>query len=91
MSNVILMCGDRHWQYHSHDRREGRDIHEFSCGPTCDEHTQSVPPLYDGVAQPYSASRGGFMQVLYQPETRSLTFEFYSVTGEALYQKAFTQ
>ncbi|MFN9915901.1 MAG: alkaline phosphatase D family protein, partial [Pirellulaceae bacterium] len=38
--NVILMCGDRHWQYHSIDRRQGRSIHEFSCGPTCDEHVQ---------------------------------------------------
>ena len=89
LDNVILMCGDRHWQYHSTDLRDGRNIHEFSCGPTCDEHTQSVPPLYDGVDQPYSASRGGFMQVLYQPEGRSLTFDFYSTDGQALYRKSF--
>jgi alkaline phosphatase D len=91
LDNVILMCGDRHWQYHSNDRREGRDIHEFSCGPTCDEHTQKVPPLYEGVEQPYSASRGGFMKVQYEPKGRSLAFEFYSVTGEALYQTTFKQ
>jgi len=87
--NVILMCGDRHWQYHSIDNRNERNIHEFSCGPTCDEHTQAVPPLYDGVEQPYSARRGGFMSVLYQPNDCSITFEFYSVIGEPLYQKVF--
>ena len=87
--NVILMCGDRHWQYHSIDNRNERNIHEFSCGPTCDEHTQAVPPLYDGVEQPYSATRGGFMGVLYQPNDCSITFNFYSVTGEPLYQRIF--
>ena len=83
---VLSENGDRHWQYHSIDNR---NIHEFSCGPTCDEHTQAVPPLYDGVEQPYSATRGGFMGVLYQPNDCSITFNFYSVTGELLYQKIF--
>jgi alkaline phosphatase D len=87
--NVILMCGDRHWQYHSTDRRQGRSIHEFSCGPTCDEHVQPVPPMYDGVERPYSASRGGFLAVRYLPDDRRLTFEFYSTAGEALYSKVF--
>jgi alkaline phosphatase D len=88
LSNVILMCGDRHWQYHSTDRRNGRSTHEFSCGPTCDEHVQQVPPLYEGVERPYSASRGGFLTISYQPD-RTLTFEFYSVAGQPLYKKSF--
>jgi len=90
LSNVVLMCGDRHWQYHSIDRRHGRSIHEFSCGPTSDEHVQDVPPLYDGVERPYSASRGGFMSVRYRPEERSLTVAFHSMKGEPLYQKVLT-
>jgi len=87
LNNVILMCGDRHWQYHSIDRRNGRGTHEFSCGPTSDEHTQDVPPLYEGVERPYSASRGGFMSVRYRPEDRSLAVDFHSMKGEPLYQK----
>lgn len=87
LTNVVIMCGDRHWQYHSTDRRNGRNTHEFSCGPTSDDHVQAVPPLYDGVERPYSASRGGFMSVRYQPDDRSLAFDFYSVTGKPLYQK----
>ena len=88
LNNVILMCGDRHWQYHSIDRRNGRTIHEFSCGPTCDEHTQAVPPGIEDVERPYAASRGGFMSVTYKPD-RTLAFDFYSTTGQALYQKVF--
>lgn len=89
LDNVILMCGDRHWQYHSIDRRNGRSTNEFSCGPTCDDHTQPVPPIYDGVERPYSASRGGFMSIRYQPDNRALEFNFHSMTGEPLYQKVF--
>ena len=29
---VFLVCGDRHWQYHSIDRRRNREIHEFTGG-----------------------------------------------------------
>lgn len=91
LDNVLLMCGDRHWQYHSVDRRNGRQINEFSCGPTCDEHVQEVPPLYDGVERPYSASRGGYLRVHYQPSDRSLTVEHRSVAGKPLYQRVFQE
>jgi alkaline phosphatase D len=85
LSNVVLMCGDRHWQYHSIDKRNGRTTHEFSCGPTCDEHVQAVPPPYEGVDRPYSASRGGFLTIMYRPD-RTLSFQYYSVQGEPLYK-----
>ena len=88
LDNVVLMCGDRHWQYHSIDKRSGRSIHEFSCGPTCDEHVQAVPPLYDGVERPYSASRGGWLTVSYTPEG-AMECQFYSAEGESLYRYSF--
>ena len=83
------MCGDRHWQYHSIDRRRGREIHEFSCGPTADEHIQDVPPPYEGVDRPYGASRGGFMRISYRDD-RSLTFEHFSMDGAPLHQHVFS-
>ena len=89
LKNLFTMCGDRHWQYHSIDLRNDRGVHEFSCGPTSDDHTQVVPPLYEGLERPYSASRGGFVGVNYKPEDRSLAVEFYSMTGKPLYQKIF--
>ena len=91
LENLMLICGDRHWQYESVDRRNGREIREFSCGPTCDLHTAPVPPITEahrGVTQPYSASSGGFLTVTYDPD-RSLTFDFFDQTGNALYQRRF--
>jgi hypothetical protein len=79
------MNGDRHWQYHSIDKRHGRNVHEFSCGPTHDDHVQPVPPPYDGVDRPYSASRGGFMTMQYHP-SRTLSLQFFSAKGEGLYE-----
>jgi hypothetical protein len=89
VNNVVLMCGDRHWQYHSIDRRRGREIHEFSCGPTSDEHIQAVPPPYEGVDRPYGASRGGFMRISYRDD-RTLTFEHFSMDGAPLHQQVFS-
>jgi alkaline phosphatase/alkaline phosphatase D len=91
LENVILACGDRHWQYHVIDRRQQRQIHEFSCGPTCDEHTQKVPPIekpFVGIQRPYSASKGGFLTVDYA-EDGGLAFEFSDETGQKLYRYAF--
>lgn len=88
VDNMVLMCGDRHWQYHSIDRRRGRTVHEFSCGPTCDEHVQQVPPPYEGVDRPYSASRGGFLAINYEPD-RTLSLQFFSQEGEGLYRYVF--
>jgi phosphodiesterase/alkaline phosphatase D-like protein len=92
LTNVVLMCGDRHWQYHSIDQRNGRNIPEFSCGPTCNEHTQRVitPEIsddFEGVLQPYGASLGGYLNVEYQPDG-SLTCTFYDEKGKELYQHA---
>jgi alkaline phosphatase D len=88
LTNVILMNGDRHWQYHTIDRRSGRNVHEFSCGPTYDEHIQAVPPPYDGVDRPYSASRGGFLTMIYKGD-RTLSCQFFSTKGEPLYEYVF--
>ena len=58
------------------------------CGPTCDEHIQQVPPDYEGVDRPYSASRGGFLTITYNPG-RTLSCEYFSVTGQSLNRTEF--
>ena len=81
--NIVLACGDRHWQYHSIDKR---GTHEFSCGPTCDQHTQNVPPTYDGITRPYGERKGGFLQGEYDPASRALSFKFFNARGKQLYK-----
>ena len=34
--NLVVVCGDRHWQYHSRDPQTG--LHEFSVGPVTNRH-----------------------------------------------------
>lgn len=70
MDNLFLVCGDRHWQYHS---IHASGIHEFSCGALNDENSRmGVPPGADFgsdpdslVRQPYTSATpsGGFLQV----------------------------
>jgi alkaline phosphatase/alkaline phosphatase D len=89
LHNVSLICGDRHWQYHS---VYNQYTHEFSCGPTCDEHSvkekpgQHPPPAseFENVAQPYVNYCGGFLTVTYTPDQK-LYYDFYSEDGRKLY------
>lgn len=41
-SNLVSVCGDRHWQYHSVDPETG--LHEFSVGPASDRHAGGWNP-----------------------------------------------
>jgi len=94
--NTFLMCGDRHWQYHSIDPS---GAHEFSCGAFNDENSRmgrrpgdkgSTDP--EGlVKQPwtYSKPTGGFMTVSIKPkqgdEKPLIEFEFFDDLGDELY------
>jgi alkaline phosphatase D len=40
--NLVSVCGDRHWQYHSVDPTTG--LNEFSVGPVCDRHAGGWNP-----------------------------------------------
>ena len=40
--NLVVVCGDRHWQYHSRDPETG--LHEFSVGPVSNRHAGGWDP-----------------------------------------------
>ncbi len=40
--NLVVVCGDRHWQYHSRDPETG--LHEFSVGPVTNRHAGGWTP-----------------------------------------------
>ena len=93
MENVILACGDRHWQYHSHFKNY---IHEFSSGPTCDEHSVKDKPGqhppnaadFENVDQPYVYLGGGYLTMNYKP-IQGLICSFYDIDGKELYSYTF--
>lgn len=57
---MIVVCGDRHWQYTSVDTRTG--VPEYSCGPTTDKHSTEIKNEDLSMIR-YVAARGGFLSV----------------------------
>jgi len=94
--HFYILCGDRHWQYHSVDPS---GIEEFSCGALIDENARlgrkpgdplSTDP--EGlIKQPYyqTPKSGGFLQVdltsAETAESSKLTFTWYDDLGEILH------
>jgi len=95
--DFYIVCGDRHWQYHS---ISDGGVEEFSCGALVDQNArlgrkpgdpQSTDPEAR-IRQPYSQSSasGGFLLVEVTPaakETRArLAFRFHDDLGKVLYE-----
>jgi len=88
-----VLCGDRHWQYHSIDPT---GLHEFSCGAFNDENSRMGRKPGDKkstdpearVTQRFTSPRptGGFITVTCEtaPKPR-LRFEYYDDLGAKLY------
>ena len=95
--NFYLVCGDRHWQYHS---IHPSGIEEFSCGALVDANSRpgrlpGDPKSTDPkgtIKQPYSqrTPSGGFLLVEVLPKTdeqpAKLTFRFHDEKGKVLHE-----
>jgi len=93
MTRLFLVCGDRHWQYHS---IHPSGVEEFACGALNDENARmGVEPGYDYgtdrkgvVVQPYISPEpsGGFLQVTAGEE---LEFTHFDDHARKLYSVRF--
>ena len=83
--NLIVVCGDRHWQYHSVDPASG--LHEFSTGPASDEHAGGSPGE-DQTYHKFHRVKGGYASVSVQPAAAGskLTVKFHDVNGAPVYE-----
>lgn len=82
--NFFVLCGDRHWQYHSVHPDTG--VQEFSCGPASDQHAGGSPgeePLY----HKFHRVKGGFLSVTVRSEgvESRLTIRHHDVHGMSEY------
>ena len=82
--NMVVVCGDRHWQYVSKDGDTG--ILEFSCGPGSDDHAGGWSNDKRLPEHQYLNVIGGFLEgsVSRVEGNAILTFRHYSVDGEVL-------
>ncbi|HEX4130649.1 MAG TPA: alkaline phosphatase D family protein [Pirellulales bacterium] len=79
--NFFVVCGDRHWQYHSVHPATG--LNEFACGPGSDVHA-SGSPGYNAAYHKFHRVKGGFLSVLASPER--ISFRHHDVRGQIVYQ-----
>jgi alkaline phosphatase D len=63
--NFIVICGDRHWQYHSVHPLTG--LNEFAVGAASDEHAGGSPGL-DKEYHRFHRVKGGFLSVTLRPD-----------------------
>jgi len=97
--NFYIVCGDRHWQYHS---IHPAGIEEFSCGALVDANSRLGRPPGDPkstdpdakINQVYTQAKpsGGFLLIETQPagdkRPATLNFRFHDERGKLLYQHA---
>jgi alkaline phosphatase/alkaline phosphatase D len=95
--NFYLVCGDRHWQYHS---IHPSGFEEFSCGALVDANARlglkpGQPRSSDPkalITQPYTAKdpSGGFLAVTVEPGAQArkpnIRFDFYDENGALQYR-----
>ncbi len=84
---VVVVCGDRHWQYMSVDPATG--LREYSCGPASDEHAGGWkqedfrPDIHR-----YLNVIGGFLSVTVKRSESGPTaaFRFHDVDGNVTFE-----
>ncbi len=79
---TIVICGDRHWQYVSHDPVTG--LREWSCGPTSNKHSGGFRVRDRSEMHDYLKICGGFLHVSVQVEKQpaSLVLRHYDPRGK---------
>jgi alkaline phosphatase D len=88
--DVIAVCGDRHWQYHSVEPESG--LHEFGCGAASDEHAGGTPG-FDGARHRFHRVKGGYLTI--ESERREgqslLWLRHRDVRGATAHEQVFSR
>jgi alkaline phosphatase D len=86
--NFFVVCGDRHWQYHSIHPTTGTQ--EFSVGAASDSHAGGTPGE-NRLYHRFHRVKGGFLSVELRPEGRAsqIAFELRDVGGAVVHEAAF--
>jgi alkaline phosphatase D len=83
--DCFIVCGDRHWQYHS--VHPGTGVEEFSCGPASDVHAGGSPGENKAYHR-FHRVGGGFLgvAVAFEGGRSRLTFSLHDVSGNVVYR-----
>jgi len=90
IDNVFVVCGDRHWQYHSVDPETG--VREFACGPSANEHAGGFSQDHREPMHRYLKIAGGFLSVHVDREadgTPTIAFRHHAPDGNVRNDETF--
>ncbi len=84
-TNFFVICGDRHWQYHSVHPRTG--LNEFGTGAASDAHAGGTPGENKKIHR-FHRVRGGFLSVAVTGAGRdcAIVFKHHDVNGKVVYE-----
>ena len=87
--NMVVVCGDRHWQYVSVDGETG--VREYSCGPASDGHAGGWSNDKRLPEHRYLNVIGGFLEGVVDRENNIpvLIFRHFGVDGDLLNEDRF--
>lgn len=90
-NNVIVVCGDRHWQFHSIDDVYG--THEFSSGATSKAHAGGFRMDLRTDEHQYLAIIGGFLsgEIVPGEGGSKLIMRHHKVDGSVAYEYTFSE
>jgi len=86
-TNMVVVCGDRHWQYMSVHPKLG--LREYSCGPASDSHAGGWKPSdFRGSHHRYLNVIGGFLSVTIERDGGRPTaiFRYHDVGGKVQFE-----
>jgi alkaline phosphatase D len=88
--NFFVVCGDRHWQYHSVHPVSG--LQEFSVGAASNSHAGGSPGE-DKTYHKFHRVKGGFLCVELRPEGKEseIAFQLRDVDGAVGYEAKFNR
>lgn len=83
--DFFIVCGDRHWQYHSVHPDTG--VQEFSSGPATDEHAGGSPGQDEDYHR-FHRVAGGFVSVTAEKilDESRIAFRHHDVDGDVVYE-----
>ncbi|MCA9011820.1 MAG: alkaline phosphatase D family protein [Planctomycetaceae bacterium] len=89
-NNFFVVCGDRHWQYHSVHPTSG--LHEFSVGAASDSHAGGTPGENKDYHR-FHRVKGGFLSVelVSHADRSQIIFQMRDVNGVVVYETSFDQ
>ncbi len=85
--NLVVVCGDRHWQYMSVDPETG--VREYSCGPASDKHAGGWKQEdFIKKYHRYLNVIGGFLSATVQRKkgVPNLTFRYHDANGKVQFE-----